>query len=141
MSENYDLSPAGADSPVTRLHGDTLEQRPERRQSRPVTRHGLRGGDPTTGAASEQTGVEPGVYRFVGWWVDPDTAETLADRLEMILNDPLVDRVELQAVDVDGNSVSSRYNGTYRLGGESRLTRLAPGKDVWRFDIRLTEAN
>lgn len=141
MSRNYDLSPAGDIVPVTRLHGETLAQQPERRQSRPVTRLGLRGGDPTSGAASEQTGVEPGVHRFVGWWIDPDTAETLADRLEAILNDASIDQVELQAVDADGNEVSSRYNGTYRLGGESRLTRLAPDVDVWRFDIRLTEAN
>lgn len=141
MTRNYDLTPAGEGSPAVRIFGATLQESPKRAQTRTIARQGLLGGDPTAQQASEQTGVEPGVHRFVGWWLDPDTAPELVNRLETILNDPTTERVDLQAVDGNGDPVSSRYNGSYRLGDETRLTQLAPEEETWRFDIRLTEAD
>lgn len=131
---NFDLSPTDRATPKVRLFGDSFAQSIVRKQNLSVMRSGVKSGEPTE--VSNLTGTEPPVVRIVGWWIDPDTSSTLADRLETLLNDTTVETVELQGV-----NESSRYDGRYVLGDESRVRQVTSDSLTYRYDIRLTESD
>jgi hypothetical protein len=136
MTRNIDVVPTSTPPPGVRLYGDSMEPI-ERRQTTQVERHEtvVNGGAPT----SDTESLGPGDVVFRGTWLGAD-ASTLADRLRTILNDDTVFRVNVQARDQAGNSVGSRYNGTYRLADESVVRQSATGiAEAWEYRIILIE--
>lgn len=136
MATNYDVTPAGKTSPVVRLYGDSMEPI-ERAQKHVAERHAVIAG---ATPASDSNGLQPGEEGFRGFWFGSDAA-TLATRLrDKIIDDPDVERVDVQAVDDSGTNVSSPYNGTYRIADAATVGQPAPGTDtLWRYDLRLIE--
>lgn len=136
MTRNIDVVPTSTPPPGVRLYGDSMEPI-ERRQTTQVERHEtlIDGGAPT----SDTESLGPGDVVFRGTWLGAD-ASALADRLRAILNDDDSFRVDVQARDQQGNAVSSRYNGTYRLADESIVRQSAAGIDeAWEYRLILIE--
>jgi len=133
---NYDLAPADASTPLVRLYEETLTRIPRGQQNEAEAPPMAVGVSPT----AVPDGVAAASVTLRGVWLGTE-ASTLADRLRTILDDPTISEIELQAVDDSGTDVAAPYNGTYVLGGESRVDQQTPTDDrVWTYEIRLNEA-
>lgn len=133
---DYDLTPADASTPLVRLYADALTRIPRGQTNEADAPPMAPGVSPT----AVHDGVAAASVRFRGAWLGTE-ASTLADRLRTMLNDPTISEVELQAVDDSGTNIAAPYNGTYILGGESRVEQSTPTDDrAWVYEIRLNEA-
>lgn len=133
---HFTITPAGSSSPTVVLYEDSLEIE-ARTQRHQVERHGvIEGGTP----ASDSDGLEPGVLPIHGFWLGTE-AESIATRLiDDFLDDPSVERVDLQAVNDNGTNVSSPHNGTYRLSDDEEVRqRVGTEAECWEYRLRLTE--
>lgn len=128
MNDDLDVTPAGASTPKIRLYRDSLDA-VDLTQPHDAERHEtIAGADP----ASDTKGIGPVDLVLRGEWVGTD-ASTLADRLESILDDQSVERV-----DVAGASKSTRYDGTYRLAEQPGDAQPAPQTDLlFSYELRL----
>lgn len=130
VADNLDITPANAASPQIRLYRDSLDAI-DLRQRHSATRHEtLTGSNP----GSDTDGIGPVDVIFRGDWVGSD-ASTLADRLESILDDQSVEKV-----DVAGQNNSTRYDGTYRLAESPGDTQPVPQTDaIFQYELRLIQ--
>jgi len=128
MDDNLDVTPANATTPKIRLYRDSLDAVDLAQQHRTNPHETLPGSSP--GSTTE--GIGPADVVFRGDWVGSD-ASILADRLETILGDQDVERV-----DVAGENTTTRYDGTYRLAEQPGDTQPAPQTDaVFSYELRL----
>ncbi|AFH22020.1 hypothetical protein OSG_eHP14_00200 [environmental Halophage eHP-14] len=128
MDDDLDVTPAGSSTPKIRLYRDSLDA-VDLAQPHTAQRHeSIPGNSPDSTTA----GIGPVDVVFRGDWVGTG-ASTLADRLETILDDQSVEKV-----DVAGATDSTRYDGTYRLAEQPGDTQPAPQTDaVFSYELRL----
>jgi len=131
MDDDLDITPAGDSTPRIRLYRDSLDAT-TREQPHQVQRHETQPGNPKE---SDTSGIGPADIVFRGDWLGTD-ASTLADRLESILDDDDVERV-----DVSGANNSTRYDGTYRLADRNvqDVQQAAQTDAVFSYELRLIE--
>jgi len=128
---NLDITPDGDSTPKVRLYEDSMDVT-TRGQQHQVQKHAVLEGSNLPEPGDE--GLQPGEIQFSGRWFGTD-ASTLADRLETILDDTSVTKVNVAAA-----SGSSRYDGTYRLADRSETTKVLQNDDrVYRYTIILIE--
>jgi len=130
MDDDLDITPVGESTPKVRVYRDSVDVIP-REQPHEVQRQATQVSNPS---ASDTSGINPADIVIQGDWVGSD-ASTLADRLESILDDDDVDRV-----DVSGANNTTRYDGEYRLAERVSNTEEAPQTDlVFSYEIGLIE--
>ena len=61
------------------------------------------------------------------------------ERLQAIIDDETVDTVSLQTVDDQGNAVTSKYDGDYRLAGEPSIEQPTDSEALFDYRLALTE--
>jgi len=128
MDDNLDVTPANASTPKVRLYRDSMDAVDLAQQHNANPHETLPGFLPS----STTEGIAPVDVVFRGDWLGSE-ASILADRLETILNDP-----DIVKVDVAGENSSTRYDGTYRLAERPGDTQPAPQTDaVFNYELRL----
>lgn len=132
---NYDVHPEGDDTVGVRLYGESLEILDRRQQHDTEAHSAIAGSQPGVDAA----GLEPGQLAFRGFWLGDD-AETLAtDFRDNISDDAAVTTVEVQAGE-NGSSVSSPYDGTYRIAEQTQVGQPVEGvAELWNYQLILIE--
>jgi hypothetical protein len=134
---NFDVVPDSGVNAGVRLYGDSMEPLPRRQTHEGERQAVIGGGTPTSGS----DGLEPGAVTFRGTWLGTD-ASALAERLRAMADDPGTQTVTVQARDSTGSSVSSSYNGSYRILGDGaiKVKRTTAGSDLaYEYSIQLTE--
>jgi hypothetical protein len=130
MSDDLDITPAGQATPQVRLYKDSLDAIDLSQPHNAQPQSTIEGAAPTASNA----GIGPVDLILRGDWVGAD-ASVLADRLESILNDQSVERV-----DVAGANIATRYDGTYYLAESPGNVLPAPQTDLlFSYEIRLVE--
>lgn len=132
---DYDLTPIDSQLDGVRLYGDSMKPI-ARGQTHEAERHAvIEGGAPT----SDSDGLEPGQIGLRGTWLGA-TAGTLADRLRAIINDPDVTTVSIDGVDGSGTSITTPYDGDYRIADSATVEQVIPGRDeAWEYRLTLIE--
>ena len=121
------------------LYTDSFEQPLNRSQSQEVNNPGIQAG--ATAEASGTDGLQAGDLDIRGRWFGAD-APTLHDRLKNgILDDPSVERVELQAYDsTDWSTTNHQLNGAYYLGADCRSSEVAQSNQTsYKYRLVLIE--
>lgn len=131
VKDNLDVTPKGESTPKLRLYRDSLDAIDLSQPHQAPSHATIEGGNPSVAGATQ---IGPVDVVFRGDWVGDDAA-TLADRLETILDDQSVEKV-----DVAGQNNTTRYDGTYRLAEQPGRAEAAPQTDaVFSYELRLIE--
>lgn len=132
--EFFDAKPPDSDTPLITFYVSGLD-RIERIQQTNVTGHDTISGSP----GSTTAGLEPGDLLLRGFWRGTKASDMASRLRDDALDATGVERLELQAGDSNG-SVTSPYDGTYRIADESRVVQPDSKRDqLWQYRLILIE--
>jgi hypothetical protein len=133
--EFFDAEPPDSDTPVITFYVSGLDAI-ERIQQTDVERHAVLPGGST---AADTSGIQSGDIRLHGYWRGTKASDMASRLRDDAIDDTSVEKLTLQAGDSNG-TVSSPYNGTYRIGDQSRVTQPDSKETTfWEYDLVLIE--